>query len=254
MGKQYENDIFVGNVNHENLYHFDLKENRKGLLLKGNMSNNLLKSWEDPEDLVFATGLGRITDIDVGPDGNLYILAHNLNNDDQYSQRGTIFKISKSVENGHNVTIGIDTWINYDNSVLSASVERDHPISGSGSLRVDINPAETVEDTVNSSWKKVSTDFINANGKTSYNYSLDVSAKDVNQLHSKVKYFDSKKNEIKEGFIFSGQDGTFEDRFNKSLLSPENTKYIKIQMWVRQSAQKPASYLIDNVQVAENML
>ncbi len=43
-----------------------------------------------------------------------------------------------------------------------------------------------------------------------YNLTLDVSAKDANQLHSKVIYYDSNKKEIDDDTVFDGRDGTFE--------------------------------------------
>jgi glucose/arabinose dehydrogenase len=251
LGKQYENDIFVGNVNHANLYHFDLTENRTELLLKGNMTKNIVESREDPEDIVFAEGLGRITDIDIGPDGNLYVLSHTWDINNQYLQMGSIYKISKLVEKAENATVEQETWTNYAGPTLSVSMETDNPISGNGSLRVDIMPAATVEEAVNSSWSLISSGFVPVKENAFYNYSLDVSAKDVNQLHSKVKYYYSNRSEIKEDFIFGGKDGTFEKGFSNSFLSPERTEYIKIQMLTKQSHGKPSIYLIDNVTLEE---
>jgi glucose/arabinose dehydrogenase len=42
---------------------------------------------EDSKDLIFARGLGRVTDMQVGPDGELYILS-------KYYNKPTIFRIS----------------------------------------------------------------------------------------------------------------------------------------------------------------
>ena len=252
LGKEYKNDIFVGDVNHQNLYHFDLTENRRELLLDNEIINKTAESRKDSEDIVFATGIGRVTDIDVGPDGNLYVLSHTWNKDNQSLQSGSIFKISKLVKKGDNATMGQETWTNYAEPTLSVSAETDKPISGNGSLKVDIRPAATVEETTNSSWSVISTDFIPIKENTYYNYSLDVFGMEVNQLHSKVYFYDSNGTGINSDFIFGGTDGTFKKEFTKSLLSPSNTKYLKIQMWVRQSAGKPASYLVDNVKIEAN--
>ena len=35
LGKEYENDMFVGDVNNGRIYHFKLNHNRTGLLLEG---------------------------------------------------------------------------------------------------------------------------------------------------------------------------------------------------------------------------
>src|SRR5687768_9089618 len=139
-------------------------------------------------------------------------------------------------------------WINYDQDVLSISTEIDSPISGNGSLKVDVTPATSTAET-NSSWSIVSTDFIPIKEGQSYNYSLQVSAKDVNQLHSKVIYYDSNKNEINSDFIFGGRDGTFEDKFSNSFLAPNGTKYVQIQLWIRPTLEKSAKYMVDNVEV-----
>ena len=47
---------------------------------------------------------------------------------------------------------------------------------------------------------------LNMGNNKYYRYSLNFSAKDVNQLHSKVFYYDSNKTEIKDDFIFGGKD------------------------------------------------
>ena len=83
-------------------------------------------------------------------------------------------------------------------------------------------------------WSIISTDFLPAKEDTYYNYSLDVSAKDVNQLHSKVIYYDSNKKEIGSDFIFTGRDGTFNNSIVNILNVPHNTKHIKFQMWYTQ--------------------
>jgi glucose/arabinose dehydrogenase len=93
LGEQYKNDLFAGNVNYKNLYHFDLTEDRRALLLSGSLEDKIANESE-VKDLIFAKELGGITDIDVGPDGNLYVLSHSPN-EDHSSVKGTIFKISK---------------------------------------------------------------------------------------------------------------------------------------------------------------
>jgi glucose/arabinose dehydrogenase len=96
LGPQYKNDLFVGNVNYQSLYHFDLTENRTELVLSGSLKDKIA-SKSDIEELIFAKDVGRITDIDVGPDGNLYILSLSDSwNEYQSLPEGSIFKISKS--------------------------------------------------------------------------------------------------------------------------------------------------------------
>src|SRR5829696_7253717 len=75
LGKQYENDMFVGDWSNGRLYHFDLDEHRRGLDLKGPLEDKISNSPEELQDITFGEGFGGITDIDVGPDGYLYILS-----------------------------------------------------------------------------------------------------------------------------------------------------------------------------------
>jgi len=96
LGKQYRNDIFVGDVNHQNLYHFDLTKDRTQLFLSDSLKDKVADKVEELDDITFANGLDRITDLEVGPDGNLYIVSHSWN-DDPLLRMGSIFKISKLV-------------------------------------------------------------------------------------------------------------------------------------------------------------
>jgi len=89
------------------------------------------------------------------------------------------------------------------------------------------------------------------NDAASYNYTLDVLAKDVNQLHSKVYYYDSNKKEIKWDFVFAGRGGSFKQRYNEFIIPPIGTKYIKLQLWVAPNPKVQSSYLIDNVKLDE---
>jgi len=88
LGKNYENDLFVASFNNGVIYHFDLDQNRTALRLQ--RSNSILAEDQDLKHLIFAQGLGHITDMQVGPDGDLYVLSRYFNN-------GTIFKISQII-------------------------------------------------------------------------------------------------------------------------------------------------------------
>src|SRR5512145_1803436 len=78
------------------------------------------------------------------------------------------------------------------------------------SLKVDIKQKRP-------EWEILSTDFIPIKNDTYYNYTLQISARDVNQLHSKVFYFDSNRTELGWDFIFGAKDGTFRDTFTNML-------------------------------------
>jgi aldose sugar dehydrogenase len=73
LGNQYENDMFVGTAKNM-LLRFDLNENRSELVLNGSLADRVADSTDELEDYIFAENLGIITDVEVGPDGNLYLL------------------------------------------------------------------------------------------------------------------------------------------------------------------------------------
>ena len=74
-GKEYENDLFVGDFHNGNIYHFDLTENRTALELDGFLEDKIADSRDELKNNLFGQGFGGITDIGVGPDGYLYILS-----------------------------------------------------------------------------------------------------------------------------------------------------------------------------------
>ena len=84
LGKEYQNDMFVGNANTGTIYHFSLTEDRTALDLSGPLVDKTANNWEELKDIEFGTGFGEITDIDVGPDGYLYILSRD---------KGSIYQI-----------------------------------------------------------------------------------------------------------------------------------------------------------------
>jgi aldose sugar dehydrogenase len=88
LGKQYEDSMFVGDVNTGNLFNFKLDEERTGLDLAGPLSDKVANTPEELQDNnIFGSGFGVITDIQVGPDdGYLYVLTYS----------GTIYRIVPS--------------------------------------------------------------------------------------------------------------------------------------------------------------
>jgi aldose sugar dehydrogenase len=77
MGSQYKNDILVGDIKYGNIYHFDLSKDRKSLELSAGLSDKVANTGEELSDTMFARGFGGITDIEVGPDGNVYVLVYD---------------------------------------------------------------------------------------------------------------------------------------------------------------------------------
>jgi hypothetical protein len=90
--------MFVGDIKNGNLYHFELDEQRQGLLLDGPLADKVAED-EEIEQVVFGNGFGGITDIDVGPDGYLYVLAFD----------GTIYRIVSTMANEKEDTSFQDT-------------------------------------------------------------------------------------------------------------------------------------------------
>jgi aldose sugar dehydrogenase len=84
MGKQYSNDMFVADFNGGNIYHFDLNQKRTALSLNGSLTDKVADTDAENEDITFGTGFKGITDMQVGPDGYLYILSFDF---------GAIFRI-----------------------------------------------------------------------------------------------------------------------------------------------------------------
>ena len=74
-GPSYENDLFVSDANTGTIYHFELNNNRTGLQLNGPLQDKIANNMNELKEISLVTGLGRITDMQVGPDGYLYILS-----------------------------------------------------------------------------------------------------------------------------------------------------------------------------------
>ena len=107
-GKQYENDILVGDFHNGYLYHFDFTKDRTKLNLEGLLRDRIANNQSELETTILGYGFGGITDIEIGPDGNAYILSvfqggapchpekitncirYNLNG----TEPGTIFRIA----------------------------------------------------------------------------------------------------------------------------------------------------------------
>ncbi|HEX9319131.1 MAG TPA: PQQ-dependent sugar dehydrogenase [Nitrososphaeraceae archaeon] len=87
LGKDYESDLFVGSVKNGTIYHFDMNDDRTHLDLDGPLRDRIANTPKELAGVTFAKGLGIITDLEVGPDGYLYVLSFPKHD-------GTIFRIS----------------------------------------------------------------------------------------------------------------------------------------------------------------
>jgi aldose sugar dehydrogenase len=83
LGDQYANNMFVGDINNGLLYRFTLNEERGGIFINDTYSgtiellqDNKIDDTKENLPLIFGQGFGGITDIQVGPDGYLYVLSY----------------------------------------------------------------------------------------------------------------------------------------------------------------------------------
>jgi glucose/arabinose dehydrogenase len=87
-GKEHENDMFVADINGR-IYHFDLNEDRTGLVLKGSLEDKVGNTSDiELQRRMFGNDFGIITDLEIGPDGYLYVLSFSS---------GTIFRIAPDI-------------------------------------------------------------------------------------------------------------------------------------------------------------
>jgi glucose/arabinose dehydrogenase len=112
LGKQYQNDLFVGTyLANGKIYHFKLDANRTHLGLPQSLTSqlsipNLIDAWDsiNPDPITFGDGFGGISDVTMGPDGYLYVISINT---------GIIYRITPA----NYATVGTTTAI--ANSSLS---------------------------------------------------------------------------------------------------------------------------------------
>ncbi len=91
LGEQYTNDMFVADINNGRVYHFDLNQDRTGLLLEGVLEDRVANTAQELDSVIFGTGFRSISDIEVGPDGYLYLLLYGP---------GKIFRIAPAEAQG----------------------------------------------------------------------------------------------------------------------------------------------------------
>lgn len=110
LGTEYQNNMFVGDINNGLLYRFVLNEARNDLSFDKGYAENTApladREVNDPKEnqpIVFGQGFGGITDLQIGPDGYLYVLSYT----------GSLFSILPSTSSTTNGTstasIGITT-------------------------------------------------------------------------------------------------------------------------------------------------
>ena len=87
LGSKYKDNLFVGSVKNGTIFNFPLDKTRTHLVLSGPLSDKTADTNSETGSIIFGRNFGIITDLRLGPDGNLYVLTN-------YKHDGTIFKIS----------------------------------------------------------------------------------------------------------------------------------------------------------------
>ena len=75
LGDQYKNDMLVADVHFGRIYDFNLNENRTELVLDGPIADKVAETDVEVKRVIFGSEFGAITDLEVGPDGYLYVLS-----------------------------------------------------------------------------------------------------------------------------------------------------------------------------------
>ncbi len=88
LGAEYKNDIFVGSVERGIIYHFSLSEDRISLSLTGDLADLVFNKKDNASQIIFGQNFGIVTDMEVGPDGYLYVVSGNRGIDD-----GALYRI-----------------------------------------------------------------------------------------------------------------------------------------------------------------
>jgi glucose/arabinose dehydrogenase len=80
LGKHHQNHMFVGDFNAGNIYRFELNQTRTGFILDGSLADKIEQSPEELSQILFGQGFDSITDLQVSPEGYLYILSYGDGN------------------------------------------------------------------------------------------------------------------------------------------------------------------------------
>jgi aldose sugar dehydrogenase len=76
LGSEYEDDVFVGDINNGNLYRFKPNGTRNGFVFSGaGLADLVADNNAELDETIIGTSFAGITDLKVSPDGRLYIVS-----------------------------------------------------------------------------------------------------------------------------------------------------------------------------------
>lgn len=84
LGSSYQDKVFVADINNGNIYMLPLNADRTGFDLSGNLADLVADTVAERNELLFGSGFGPVTDIQVGPDGALYVTSYGT---------GTVYRV-----------------------------------------------------------------------------------------------------------------------------------------------------------------
>jgi glucose/arabinose dehydrogenase len=91
FGYSYENNVFIGDINNGNIYYFKVNANRTGFEIESpEIKVDQVANDNEKDKLIWGMGFNGITDLETGPDGNLYVLSFDESNNGE----GKIYKIT----------------------------------------------------------------------------------------------------------------------------------------------------------------
>jgi glucose/arabinose dehydrogenase/plastocyanin len=156
LGEKYENDMFVGDFHNGYLYHFDLNKKRTGLVLHRPLSDKVANNPNELQKagIIFGKRFGGITDIQVGPDGYLYVLSLYQGGDNcglkkadkahcipySSSLEGTIFRIFPIAGDKENPT-GNPTTTNSTTAATNTNQAASETTTNESNTQQEENPA-----------------------------------------------------------------------------------------------------------------
>ena len=82
LGSEYTNDMLISDFHNGNIYSFNLNPNRTSLVLSPPIADKVVNTKNETQSSIYAKGFGAIMDMDVGPDGYLYVLSLYQGGDD----------------------------------------------------------------------------------------------------------------------------------------------------------------------------